>query len=178
MGYAADDLILGRLPHLRSYARALTRNRAAADDLVQDTVVRILTSIDQFDGSSFAAWSSTILHNRFIDDCRRVRRHEGIAEERTTSAVVQEPTQDFAVELDETLRVLDRLSPKHREIITLICVKEFSYERTAQQLDIPVGTVRSRLSRARQELQSVIEGGRRDRRNGEAHQTETGAFAF
>jgi RNA polymerase sigma-70 factor (ECF subfamily) len=170
MGYAAGDLILERMPHLVSYARALTRNRASADDLVQDTVVRILTSIEQFDGSSFASWSGTILRNRFFDNCRRSRRHGGSVEDAAVPEMAEEPAQDFVVELDETLRVLDDLSPKHREILTMICIKEFSYERTARMLRIPIGTVRSRLSRARLELLAIVESGR-GARNGVVRRT-------
>jgi DNA-directed RNA polymerase specialized sigma24 family protein len=78
------------------------------------------------------------------------------------------------VELDETPRLLVELSPKHREIITLICIKELSYWRTARRLKIPIGTVRSRLSRAREELLAAVEGNRYGRRNGEVSRTERG----
>lgn len=71
MTYAIGDLIQKQLPHWLAYAQSLTRNRTAAEDLVQDTVVRVLTSIERFDGRSFASWSNTILRNRFIDGYRR-----------------------------------------------------------------------------------------------------------
>lgn len=174
MSNGTGDLIRERLPHMRVYARSLTRNPVTADDLVQDTIVRVLTSIEKFDGSNFAAWSNTILHNRFIDECRRVRFQGLSIEDVPVMALAQKPTQDTAVELDETLRALDELSPKNREIITLICVNELSYGRAARLLKIPVGTVRSRLSRAREELLAAVEGDRHGRRNGEASRTEHG----
>lgn len=164
MSAPMDSLIVERLPRMRAYARTLTRNRAAADDLVQDTIVRVLDSAEHFDGRSFAAWSGTILRNRFIDNCRRARFDAGPLDDATDVAVTQQPTQERVVELDETLRVLDDLAPKHREIIVMICIKELSYARTARLLKLPIGTVRSRLSRARVELLAAVESDRHDRR--------------
>ena len=174
MQLATGDLIRERLPHMRAYARSLTRNRVAAENLVQDTIVRVLTSIDKFDGSSFTCWSNAILRNRFIDDCRRVRFQARSIEDVPDTAIAQKPTQDTVVELDETLRAFDDLSSQHREILTLICLKEYSYERTAKLLNLPLGTVRSRLSRAREELLAAVDGSRRSRRNGEMRQSECG----
>lgn len=160
MALATDTLLIDRLPRLHTYARALTRNRADADDLVQDTVIRVLDSIERFDGRSFGAWSGTILRNRFIDNCRHARFHGGAIEDAPVIVTTQRPTQEGVVELDQTLRVLEDLAPKHREIIVMICIKEFSYARTARMLNIPVGTVRSRLSRARVELLAAVEDDR------------------
>lgn len=81
--------------------------------------------------------------------------------------MAQKATQDLAVELDETLRELDNLAPKHRNILVLTCIHELSYARTARRLKIPLGTVRSRLSRARAELLATVNGQRGDRCNGE-----------
>lgn len=160
MSVATDTLIVERLPGLLAYARALTRNRAEADDLVQDAIVRVLDSIERFDGNNFAAWSGTILRNRFIDNCRQLRFKGGAIEDAPVMATAQQPTQERVVELDETLRVLDDIAPKHREVIIMICIKEFSYARTAGLLKIPMGTVRSRLSRARVELLVAVEDAR------------------
>jgi len=173
MGFAIGDLIHERLPHLRAYARGLTRNRAAAEDLVQDTIVRALTSAEHFDGSNFKGWSNTILRNRFIDDCRRARFQSGSIEDRPAAATAQEATQEKVIELDETLQALGNLPPKHRQVLVLICFKEFSYARAAKRLKIPLGTVRSRLSRARAELLAVVDGEGRGRRNGEEPQPLT-----
>jgi len=159
MSHAVHTLLLDRLPKLRSYAGALTRNPSSADDLVQDAAVRILTSVDRFDGVNFESWSGTILRNRFIDDCRRFRRAR-LIEPLIQARPVQNATQDFVVELDETMRFLEALAPIHREIITMISIEELSYERAAQRLGIPIGTVRSRLSRARLALEEAVAGGR------------------
>lgn len=157
---AIDDMILKRLPHWRAYALSLTRNRAAAEDLVQDTAVRVLTQSKQFDGSNFASWSNMILRNRFIDDCRRARFRSGSTDDVPETAIAQEATQEVAVELDETLRALEDLPPHFRKILVLSCVDGLSYERTARRLKIPLGTVRSRLSRARAELLATVDGKR------------------
>ena len=167
MTFAVGELIQERLPQWRAYALSLTRNRAAAEDLVQDTIVRVLTSISHFDGTNFAAWSNTILRNRFIDDCRRARFQCGSVEDLPVTATAQEATQEHTVELHDTLRVLDNLAPQHRDILVLTCVKELSYVRTARQLKIPIGTVRSRLSRARSLLLATLDEKRGQRRNGE-----------
>jgi RNA polymerase sigma-70 factor (ECF subfamily) len=160
-------LIQERLPQWRAYARSLTRNRAAADDLVQDTIVRVLTSIEHFDGSNFASWSNAILRNRFIDDCRRARFQNGSVDNLPVAATAQPATQAFAVELEETMRALHKLPPKHRKILVLIAVNELSYVRAARRLKIPLGTVRSRLARARATLLAAVDGNSRDSRNAE-----------
>jgi RNA polymerase sigma-70 factor, ECF subfamily len=161
MNSTPGELIQERLPQWRAYAQSLTRNRAAAEDLVQDTVVRVLTAIDRFDGTNFKSWSNAILHNRFIDDRRRARYQGGSIEDLPVAATAHKATQEIEVELVETLRALDDISPQHREIIILVGIKELSYARTARRLKIPMGTVRSRLSRARAELLALVEGERR-----------------
>jgi RNA polymerase sigma-70 factor, ECF subfamily len=160
MNSPVSELIQSRLPQWRAYAQSLTHNRSAAEDLVQDTVVRVLKSIDRFDGTNFKGWSNTILHNRFIDDRRRTRFQGGSIEDVPVAATAQKATQEREVELGDTLRALDEISPKHREIIVLVGIKEFTYAQTARRLRIPLGTVRSRLARARAELLTVVDGAR------------------
>jgi RNA polymerase sigma-70 factor (ECF subfamily) len=168
MDSAIGDLILKRLPNMRAYAQSLTRNRAAAEDLVQDTIVRILTSSNQFDGSNFVSWSNMILRNRFIDDCRRARfRDGGSIDDVPVTAIAQKAAQELAVELDETLRALEDLSPNFRNILVLKCIDDLSYAHTARRLKITLGTVRSRLSRARAELSATVKGNRGGRHDGE-----------
>ncbi len=158
MTYPIGDLIQKRLPHWLAYAQSLTRNRTAAEDLVQDTVVRVLTSAERFDGRSFASWSNTILRNRFIDEYRRSRFRDASVVDLEGTMTAREASQEVKVELDETLRALDGLSPKHRRILVLTCIQDLSYVRAARRLKIPLGTVRSRLSRARKELAAALDG--------------------
>lgn len=166
MTYPIGDLIQKQLPHWLAYAQSLTRNRTAAEDLVQDTVVRVLASIERFDGRSFASWSNTILRNRFIDGYRRSLFQDSSVVDLEGTLTAREASQEVAVEVDETLRALDKLSPKHRRILMLTCIQDLSYVRTAQRLKIPLGTVRSRLSRAREELAARLDGKNGDGRNG------------
>lgn len=177
MNSTIAELIQSRLPQWRAYAQSLTRNRAAAEDLVQDTIVRVLRSVDKFDGTNFKSWSNAILHNRFIDDRRRARFQGCSVEDLPVEATAQAATQEHAIELAETLHALDKLSPKHREIIVLIGMKEFSYARTARRLEIPLGTVRSRLARARAELNAAVHGERRPDGNGKRRRPRRGGVA-
>jgi len=163
MNHTTGALILNRLPQMRSYARSLTRNTVAAEDLVQDAIVRVLSSMGQFDGTNFASWSNAILRNRFIDDRRRSRFDGGSIDDLPLGTRAERPIQDIVVELDETLSAIDRLPPMHRDILVMICIKDFTYEHTASLLNIPLGTVRSRLSRARSLLHACCESGQRNR---------------
>jgi RNA polymerase sigma-70 factor (ECF subfamily) len=136
MNLAIGDLIQERLPHLHAYARALTRNRAAAEYLLQDTIERVLTSGERFDGSNFKGWSNTSF-------CRRARFRGRPVEDLPVAATAQEAKREKVIELDQTLRALDNIAPKHRQILTLICIKDFSNARAAKRLKIPLGTERS-----------------------------------
>ena len=153
------DLLIAALPHLRAYARSLTGSADQADDLVQDTALRLLGAQEQYrHGTNFRAWAIAALRNRFIDIRRRARFHGGSIEDIDTSLFAQLPSQDTVVYFEQTAREFWRLSPAHREIITMIGINGMSYEQVAKVLGCPIGTVRSRLARARAELQSAIDG--------------------
>ena len=152
------QLIEQSLPHLRAYARSLCRNADAADDLVQDTLIRAWSAREQFaEGTNFKAWTFTILRNRFLDQRRRdrdvVERLEDYVDERLTTKPVQENILHF----DDVARAYWKLTPHHREILMLVGANGLSYEEAAEVIGCAVGTVRSRLSRARVELQTVLE---------------------
>ena len=152
-------LLIAALPHLRAYARSLTGSADQADDLVQDTAIRLMTAHEQYrQGTNFRAWAIAALRNRFIDLRRRARFHGGSIEDIDTSLFSQPPSQDTIVYFEQTAREFWRLSPAHREIITMIGINGMSYEQVAKVLGCPIGTVRSRLARARAELQSAIDG--------------------
>ena len=152
-------LLIAALPHMRAYARSLTGSADQADDLVQDTAIRLMTAQEQYrQGTNFRAWAIAALRNRFIDLRRRARFHGGSIEDIDTSLFAQPPSQDTIVYFEQTAREFWRLSPAHREIITMIGINGMSYEQVAKVLGCPIGTVRSRLARARAELQSAIDG--------------------
>jgi RNA polymerase sigma-70 factor (ECF subfamily) len=145
------------LPHLRAYARSLSRNADVADDLVQDALLRGWAARSQFTmGTNFRAWMFTILRNRFLDECRNGRGREMRTGDLSSQDLVVGPTQEVVVEFDDMARAYWRLSPNHREIIMLAGAMGVSYEEAARIIGCPVGTVRSRLSRARTELHATL----------------------
>jgi RNA polymerase sigma-70 factor (ECF subfamily) len=159
-----EKRLLNILPHLRAYAKSLTHHSDRADDLVQDAIVRLIKAEDQYDpGTNFKAWATACLRNRFID----LYRHERFV--RNAKRGVDEfecavaPVQDKVVFCDEIAREFESLPLIHREILTLIGINEISYEDAAKILNIPIGTVRSRLARARSVLQNAIEGQKQGR---------------
>ncbi|HWA41582.1 MAG TPA: sigma-70 family RNA polymerase sigma factor [Hypericibacter adhaerens] len=149
------------LPHLRGYARSLTRNADAADDLVQDALVRAWASREQFaPGTNFRAWMFTIMRHRFLDECRRNKSpHLAIEDVSGHAALVSGPAQDSSIEFEEMASAYWQLAPNHREILMLVGALGLEYEEAASVIGCAVGTVRSRLSRARNELQNKIEHG-------------------
>ena len=150
-----------QIPSLRRFARSLCRDAELADDVVQDTLVRALAGLDTFTpGTNLTAWLFTILRNCFLNGVRRQRR------ERTWYSTQQEErgerasdaSQPHVLALTQLWEDVQRLPATMRECLVLVAVEGLSYEAAAEVLDVPVGTVRSRLSRARQMLLRMQEG--------------------
>lgn len=148
------------LPRLRRYARALTGDRMAADDLVQDTVERALSRSMLFrGGSKLDAWLLN-MHNIFVSQVRQAALRPATTSIDEISTVPSTlPAQDQKLELRDLERALAGLPLEQREVLLLIGLEEFSYEEAADILRIPVGTVMSRLSRARERLRVLLAGG-------------------
>jgi RNA polymerase sigma-70 factor (ECF subfamily) len=148
------------IPALRRYAYALMRDHAAADDLVQDTLERALSRwTSRRPNGELRAWLFTILRNLHIDARRQGQRrcaHVEIdeADHRETAA-----RQEMALEARDVLAALEQLPEEQKSLLLLIGVEDFSYEEAARILGVPIGTVMSRLSRARQKLRSIVEHG-------------------
>jgi RNA polymerase sigma-70 factor (ECF subfamily) len=158
-----NDALIGQLPALRRYAVALCGSAVMGDDLVQDCIERALKQSDQLrDSKRIAAWLRSILHNLFMDELRR-RRSRGIEED------IAELTDDFALsvpaadraEFHEFTAAMDTLGAEHRQILLLVGLEGLSYREIAQELRIPIGTVMSRLARARSSLRHALENGSR-----------------
>jgi RNA polymerase sigma-70 factor (ECF subfamily) len=145
------------IPALRRYARALTRNPDRAEDLVQDCVERALHRRDQFQpGTNLRTWLFTILHNLNCDAIRREQRRGPHVPIEEWSATAQMPAdQPGYVHLRDIDRALDGLAEKDRRILLMVGCDEYSYEEASAELDIAVGTVKSRLSRARARLKAL-----------------------
>jgi RNA polymerase sigma-70 factor (ECF subfamily) len=158
MSFEAD--LVAWLPQLRRYARALTGDQAWADDLVQDTAERALTRSSLYrDQRNLRAWLLTILRHLFIDQLRA--RHD-IAVDDESAPWRQMPAPAGEVDglvLRDVQRALYCLPVEQREIVLLVCVEELSYQETASVLNVPIGTVMSRLSRAREHLRTLMAEG-------------------
>lgn len=161
---AADEfttLFRTCIPHLRAYARSLIHNVDGADDLVQDTLLRAWASRAQFAaGTNFRAWMFTILRNRFLDQRRRDRMGSCNIDDIVDESLVSRPSQDVVLYFDDMARAFWKLSPPHREILMLVGAMGLGYDEAAKVIGCAVGTVRSRLSRARAELQTTLDKGR------------------
>ncbi len=146
------------LPDLRGFARFLTRDAVAADDLVQDTLVRALAAIDQFqDGSNLKAWLFTIQRNGFYETARRHRRETRILNEELPVPANAAPDAGRRGEVSDLQRALFALPPQLREALVLVGAQELSYEQAAAVCGVPTGTVKARVSRARARLATALD---------------------
>lgn len=156
----AIRLIEPVIPALRRYAHALTRNGGDADDLVQDCLERALGRWTQrrADGE-VRAWLFAILHNLAINGMRQSRRRGSpvALDDAPASMLAAPPAQDHAVRHWELMRALARLPDDHRSVLLLVSVEDLSYAETAAVLGVPMGTVMSRLSRAREALRRLMD---------------------
>ncbi len=145
------------IPQLRRYARFLARDVVQADDLVQDCLVRALGSQSGFDPArSLKSWTFAIMHNLFIDGKRSDQR-AGVMEELTDETpVATKPAQESTVDLKDVGQAIDRLNAEQREILLLVAIEGMSYREVATILELPVGTVMSRLYRAREHLRRTV----------------------
>ena len=153
-------LIEPMIPSLRRYARALVRNHAAADDLVQDCLERAVSRWHQRRDGDTRPWMFTILHNLAVSQFRQaaVRGSHGSIDEIDESLLSIEPVQEQRLLYRDVLQKLAELPDEQRSVLLLVAVEDLSYSDAARVLDIPVGTVMSRLSRARERLQLAMEG--------------------
>lgn len=152
--------LLEHLPRLRRYARALTGDRLTADDLVQDTVERALSRSMLFRrGSKLDAWLLTIMHNIFVSQMRQAAAHPPLTSlDELTAEPRTLPAQEEGMALRDLERALAKLPLEQREVLLLVALEEFSYEQAAGILGVPLGTVMSRLSRARERLRGLLAG--------------------
>ncbi|MCG5234963.1 MULTISPECIES: sigma-70 family RNA polymerase sigma factor [Xanthobacter] len=145
--------VLEFLPALRAFARSLTRNRTEADDLVQETLLKALSNMDKFDpGTNLRAWLFTILRNTYYTEIRKRRReNDGM------SALAQQdtnigPSQEWSATLSSLKEALARLPDDQREALVLVGAAGLSYEEAAEVCGCALGTIKSRVNRARAKL--------------------------
>jgi len=146
------------IPRLRRYARALMGEPSAADDLVQDTLERAWAKLASWrPGSDMRAWLFSIMHNLHIDQRRKPALMTTTMEDEAFG-VSTDAAQTGPLELRDLAAALQRLPAEQRELLVLVALEDMSYDELASTLDIPVGTVMSRLSRARARLRAVMDG--------------------
>jgi RNA polymerase sigma factor (sigma-70 family) len=147
-------------PHLRAFARALCGCTDRADDLAQEALLKAWAARHRYNaGTNFKAWTFTILRNQFYSETRRNRFH-GEYDEGLADRVLHSPaSQDSVLELSDILRALNVIPPGYREALILVSVGGLSYEEVADICAIAVGTVKSRVSRARAMLTHAISSG-------------------
>ena len=150
--------IEAEIPRLRRYARALTRDLSAADDLVQDCLTRALGKLHLWqEGTDLRAWLFTILHNQYVNQVRRaVREGAAVGLSETEPLLTRGPHQSRRLELRDLERAIAKLPDEQRSVILLVGLEGMRYEEVAEILDVPIGTVRSRLSRGRDALRRLI----------------------
>lgn len=151
-----DDLE-GFIPRLRRYARSLTADATRADDLTQDTLLRALDKLHQFQpGTNLLAWLFTIMRNTYLNGIRSSKFTKD-----ADPHEIQIPTQGNQIDslaLQELSLAIESLPEDQRETLLLIGVEGMAYQEAAEIMDVPIGTVRSRLSRARSALKPLLEG--------------------
>ena len=153
-----DEQLRELIPRLRRIALSLTRHASNADDLVQTCLERALGSVDsKRPEGDLRAWLFTILYRQFVDNHRRSRRYARMLEFFTGRDDTQ-PSTERTVLAQSTLAAFDQLSTEQRALLLWVSVEGLSYKEVAEILEVPIGTVMSRLSRARHALRQLSEG--------------------
>jgi RNA polymerase sigma-70 factor, ECF subfamily len=156
--------LIALIPHLRAFARTLAGEPAAADDLAQDAMMKAWDARASYQmGTNMKAWTFMILRNQFYSEKRRSWRQSQLDQEAAERTLVAVDDPSAPVALDELRQGLGMLPPEQREALILVGAGGFAYEEAAEICGCAVGTVKSRVSRARRALQAVLEAGAYDR---------------
>jgi len=156
-GSSFKSELLGAIPSLRAFAMSLAQNADKADDLVQETLVKAWDKQASFQpGTNLKAWVFTILRNEFYSQMRKRGREVQDSEGIMTERLAVHPSQHGSMDLDDFRTALETLPEDQREAIILIGASGFSYEEAATICGVAVGTIKSRVSRARSRLQEIL----------------------
>jgi len=151
------DDILAAVPNLRAFAISLSGNTDRADDLVQETLLRAIANIDSFQpGTNMSAWMFTILRNLFRSEYRKRRREVEDTDGSYAESLKSHPEQNSRLEFQEFRAALAKLPPDQREALILVGASGFSYEEAAAICECAVGTIKSRVNRARTRLADLL----------------------
>lgn len=147
------------IPRLRRYARALTGDASAADDLVQDALERALVKHDLWrEGSDLRAWLFTVMHNVFVNQVRSAAVSRTVPLDDSYAADLPQPQASDRLEIRDLDAALQALPEEQRAVLLLVGLEQMTYEETANVLEVPIGTVMSRLSRGRERLRRLLQG--------------------
>jgi RNA polymerase sigma-70 factor (ECF subfamily) len=156
--------LVALIPHLRAFARTLCGDAAAADDLAQDAILKAWDARSSFQmGTNMKAWTFMILRNQFYSEKRRSWRQSQLDQEAAERTLVAADDPEAPVALDEMRLAMGMLPPEQREALILVGAGGFAYEEAADICGCAVGTVKSRVSRARRALHGILEQGAYDR---------------
>lgn len=152
-----EHSLVGAIPHLRAFARSFANDAARADDLVQETLVKAWNSRNSFTpGTNFRAWLFTILRNVYFSQHRKLRREVDDPDEQYQNSLAVQPEQYGHLDLADFRSALETLPPDQREALILVGAEGFSYEEAAQICGCAVGTIKSRVNRARNRLVELL----------------------
>ncbi|MBU2888622.1 MULTISPECIES: RNA polymerase sigma factor [Celeribacter] len=149
--------IVTHLPAMRAFALSLTRNSSQADDLVQDAVIKAWKNMASFQaGTNMRAWLFTILRNTFYSDRRKHRREVQDTDGAFAATLAEKPDHDGRLAMADFETAFVQLKPEQREALMLVGAMGFSYEEAAETCEVAVGTIKSRVNRARQSLVGIL----------------------
>ena len=152
----APEEIVALIPRLTRYGRSLTHDLVAADDLVQELLSRALEKIHLWrPGTDLRAWLFTIMHHQHVDEMRRVTREKNVPLGDRDQAL--DPHQGWRLEFRDLVRAFEALPSEQRSAILLVAVDQMQYDEAASLLNLPLGTVRSRVSRGRDTLRRLTD---------------------
>jgi RNA polymerase sigma-70 factor (ECF subfamily) len=152
------DELISHLPALRAFAISLTRSRSTADDAVQDAILKALTSFDKYEtGTNMRAWLFTILRNTYYSSKRKYHREISDPDGSLAGALSVKPDHDGRLQYADFLKAFNQLPDEQREVLVLVGASGFSYVEAAEMTGAALGTVKSRVNRARARLAVLLE---------------------
>lgn len=152
------DELVTHLPALRAFALSLTRNRATADDMMQDTVLKAWSNMDKFEpGTNMRAWLFTILRNNFYSSRRKLNREVADVDNAFSDTLSVKPDHDGRLQMMDFKDAFDQLADEHREALILVGASGFSYDDAAEMCGVATGTMKSRVNRARAKLTEILQ---------------------
>lgn len=151
------DELVDHLPALRAFALSLTRNRATADDMMQDAVLKAWTNMDKFQpGTNMRAWLFTILRNTYYTSRRKLNREVADVDNVFSDTLSVKPDHDGRLQLMDFKQAFDLLPDEQREALILVGASGFSYEDAGEMCGVATGTIKSRVNRARAKLTELL----------------------